>query len=252
MNADALAAELCLRMGDNALILGQRVSAWCGHAPVLEEDIALANVALDLIGQTKLWLARAADLRGAGEDADALAFRRDVRAFRNCLLVERPNGDFGATLMRQYLYDAFHLPMLQALKASTDDGVASIATKAEKEAAYHLDRSRDLVVRLGDGTQESHDRMQAALDDLWPFAGELTRADETDAALAAAGLAPALDDMAKTYAAETAATFREATLTAPVDAPVRAGGKGGLHSEDLGFLLAEMQFLQRAYPDATW
>ena len=249
-NADDLVRELALRMGDNTLILGQRVSAWCGHAPVLEEDIALANVALDLIGQTKLWLGLAADL-GAGESADAVAFLRDARDFRNALLVEQPNGDFAHTLMRQFLFDAWHYPMLVGLKQSTDQRVAEIAEKSAKEAAYHVERSEDYIVRLGDGTQESHDRMQEAIDALYPFAGELTAPDEMDDAFAAQGLAPDLCNIAEQYRDYMARILKDATLTAP-EAAVRKGGKTGMHSEEMGFILADMQWLQRAYPEATW
>lgn len=248
--ADKLICELALRMGDNALILGQRVSAWCGHAPVLEEDIALANVALDLIGQTKLWLGLAADL-GAGASADDVAFLRDARAFTNCLLVEQPNGDYGHTLMRQFLFDAWHYPMLNGLKRSADARVAEIAEKSAKEAAYHRERSTDFVIRLGDGSDESHARMQKALDALYPFAGELTAPDETDNALAAVGLAPDLNALRKEVDAYVSGVLGEATLLA-AETAIRKGGKAGMHSEDLGFVLADMQWLQRAYPGATW
>ncbi|WP_425409475.1 1,2-phenylacetyl-CoA epoxidase subunit PaaC [Hyphococcus sp.] len=243
--------ELALRMGDNTLILGQQISAWCGHAPILEEDIALANTALDLIGQTKLWLELAGEVEGKGRGADELAFLRDARGFKNALLVEQPNGDFGQTLMRQFLFDAWHSPMLTALKASADKRVADIAEKSAKEAAYHVERSADLVVRLGDGSDESHLRMQNALDVLWPFAGELTQADETDKALADRGLAPDLAEIEKQYTDRVGPVLREATLTPP-DAAVRAGGKSGMHSEGLGYILADMQWLQRAYPGAQW
>ena len=182
--------EFLLRIGDTTLILGHRVSEWCGHAPALEEDIALANVALDLIGQTQMWLGLAAEVEGKGRTADDLAYLRDAWDFRNLLLVERPNGDFGHTLMRQFLFDAFHLELLKALAASSDPRVAEIAAKAAKEVAYHLERSSDLVIRLGDGTDESHRRMQAALDALWPYTGEMFLADEKDAPVAAAGIAP--------------------------------------------------------------
>ncbi len=175
------------RLGDNTLILGHRVSEWCGHSPVLEEDIALANIALDLIGQTQFWLGLAGEVEGAGRDADALAFRRDSGDFRNILLVERPNGDFGHTLMRQFLFDAWHAPMLAALTKSSDSRIAEIAAKASKEVAYHIERSADLVIRLGDGTEESHARMQKALDRLWSYTGEMFLGDDTDARLAAPG-----------------------------------------------------------------
>jgi len=244
--------EFALRMGDNCLILGQRVSAWCGHAPVLEEDIALANTALDLIGQTKFWLAYAGEIEGKGRSADDLAFLRDARAFRNCLLVEQPNGDLGATLMRQFLFDAWHHFMLAGLEKSSDQRVAEIAEKAAKEVAYHLARSTDLVIRLGDGTDESRARMQAALNDLWPFARELDKPDATDEELAAQGVAPRLEAVGRQWSDYMAASLDDATLTAPTHAPARVGGKTGLHSEELGFVLADMQWLQRAYPGAQW
>lgn len=243
--------EFALRMGDNALILGQQVSARCGHAPVLEEDIALANTALDLIGQSKLWLTLAGEIEAKGRAADDLAYLRDARAFRNALLVEQPNGDFGQTLMRQFLFDAWHLPMLTALVRSGEPRVAGIAAKAAKEAEYHFERSRDLIVRLGDGTEESHQRMQRALDVLYPFQGELTASDAIDAALAARGVSPDLAALSREVDQQTEDALAEATLTAP-QAATRKGGKAGLHSEGLGHILADMQFLQRAYPGATW
>lgn len=244
--------EFALRMGDNCLILAQGVSAWCGHAPAVEEDIALANTALDLIGQTKLWLAYAGDIEGKGRSADELAFLRDVREFRNCLLVEQPNGDYGQTLMRQYLFDAWHYPMLNALMGSCDAQIAAIAEKSVKEAAYQIERSRDLVIRLGDGDDDSHAHMQNALDALWRFAGELTTPDAVDKALAADGVAPDLAAIAALYAAETRATFDAAALIVPETPYMQQGGKSGLHSEALGHLLADMQWLQRAFPGAKW
>ncbi len=243
--------EFTLRMGDNALILAQRNAAWCGHAPALEEDIAMANVGLDLLGQAKLWLTLAGEIEGRGRDADALAYFRDARAFRNCLLVEQP-GDYAAALMRQFLFDAWHLPMLSELTTSSEPRVAEIAGKAVKEAEYHLDRSHDLIVRLGDGHAESHARMQAALDDLWRFVGELTTPDVVDEALRARAAAPDLASVKAEFDRVTDATLREATLAAPRDATMRKGGKTGYHSEEFGYALAEMQFLQRAYPGAAW
>ncbi len=247
----ALFEGLC-RLGDSTLVLGHRVSEWCGHAPVLEEDIALANVALDLIGQTQMWLGLAAEVEGKGRDADALAFRRDVWDFRNLLLVERPNGDFGQTLMRQFLFDAWHQPMLKALEGSGDPRIAAIAAKAGREVAYHLERSADLVIRLGDGTPESHARMQAALDRLWPYTGEMMMSDDTDRALADAGIMAAPDSIRPQWNALVAEVLSEATLKAPDHSFMHKGGKQGTHSEHLGHMLATMQWLQRAYPDATW
>ncbi|RMD90013.1 MAG: phenylacetate-CoA oxygenase subunit PaaI [Alphaproteobacteria bacterium] len=245
--------EFACRMGDNALILGHRVSEWCGHAPVLEEDIALANTALDLIGQAQMWLALAGEIEGRGRSADDLAYLRDVWDFRNLLLVERPNGDFGHTVMRQYLFDAWHVPMLTALGDSADERIAGIARKAVKEAAYHLDRSRALVIGLGDGTGESHARMQAALDALYPYVGEMFTADAVDDELAQAGIAPDPAGLRAGYDAELAATMAEATLSLPESRFAHQGGKtGARHTEHLGHLLATMQWLQRAYPGAEW
>ena len=244
--------EFVLRMGDNCLILGQRVSEWCGHAPVLEEDIALANTALDLIGQTKLWLGYASELEGKGRSADHLAFLRDARAFRNSLLVEQPNGDFGQTLMRQFLFDAWHYLMLQGLLKSSDGRIAEIAEKASKEVSYHRERSTDLLIRLGDGSDESHNRMQQALDALWPFAGELITPDAFDEKMSEKAIAPNLNQVGEEWSAYMDRALREATLLAPVDAAIRKGGKTGMHSEEMGYILSDMQWLQRAYPGATW
>jgi len=247
----ALFEGLC-RLGDSTLVLGHRVSEWCGHAPVLEEDIALANTALDLIGQTQMWLGLAGKVEGQGRSADDLAFHRDVWEFRNLLLVERPNGDFGQTLMRQFLFDAWHQPMLAGLARSHDARVAEIAVKAGKEVAYHLERSADLVIRLGDGTEESHARMQGALDALWPYTGEMTTPDATDNALTEAGIMPDLTGLRATWGALVRDVLAEAALVIPDSNFKHKGGKQGQHSEHLGHMLATMQFLPRAYPDATW
>lgn len=245
--------EFALRMGDNTLVLGHRVSEWCGHAPVLEEDIALANTALDLIGQTQMWLGLAGDAEGAGRDADALAFRRDAWDFRSCLLVEQPNGDFGQTLLRQYLFDAWQSVALPRLAQSTDPRVAAIASKAAKEAAYHLERSAGTVIGLGDGTAESHARMQAALDLLYPYVGEMFGADAVDEDMAARGIAPLPADLRADFDAEISSVLTQATLTIPDDRWTHTGGRTGVkHSEHLGHLLTQMQWLQRAYPDARW
>jgi ring-1,2-phenylacetyl-CoA epoxidase subunit PaaC len=244
--------EFLKRIGDNTLILGHRVSEWCGHSPALEEDIALSNTALDLIGQTQLWLGLAGEVEGSGRTADNLAYLRDATEFRNVLLVERPNGDFGKTLMRQFLFDAWHFLMLKALRGSTDKRIADIAEKASKEVAYHLDRSRDLVIRLGDGTAESHRRMQEALDDLWAYTGELFIGDAADATLAEAGIAPQPQSLKADWDELVGETLSEATLKKPADGYMHKGGKRGVHTEHMGFILADLQFLQRAYPGATW
>ncbi len=244
--------EFLLRMGDNALILGHRVSEWCGHSPALEEDIALSNTALDLIGQTQLWLGLAGEVEGKGRSADDLAYLRDGLDFRNVLLVERPNGDFGKTLMRQFLFDAWHYLQLKALKGSSDQRIADIAEKAFKEVSYHLERSGDLVVRLGDGTAESHRRMQEALDDLWSYTGELFMGDAFDAAVAADGIAPEPASLKAAWDGLVRGVLEDATLKMPADGYMQKGGKRGVHTEHLGFILSELQFLQRAYPGATW
>ena len=250
--SDPLFEYLC-RLGDNTLVLGHRVSEWCGKAPVLEEDIALANVALDLIGQTQLWLGLAGEVEGAGRDADRLAFHRDVWEFRNLLLCEQPNGDFGRTLMRQFLFDAWHLPYLKALVSSSHDQIAAIAEKSVKEVTYHLERSTDIVVGLGDGTDESHQRMQDALDRLYPYVGEMFLSDDVDAAMVEAGIAPDPANLKAAYDSHLDAVLAEATLTRPTDDFAHKGGKTGVrHTEHLGHMLTQMQWLQRAYPDATW
>ena len=244
--------EFLVRIGDNALILGHRVSEWCGHAPALEEDIALANTALDLIGETQLWLGLAGEVEGKGRSADDLAYLRDGFEFRNTLLVERPNGDFGKTLMRQFLYDAWHYLLLKSLKGSTDRRIAEIAEKAFKEVSYHLDRSRDLVIRLGDGTDESHCRMQDALDGLWPYTGEMFVADAVDTRLAEAGVIPEPQSLKAGWDEIVADALAEGTLKKPADGYMHKGGRRGVHTEHLGFILTELQFLQRAYPGAVW
>ncbi|MGF1639914.1 MAG: 1,2-phenylacetyl-CoA epoxidase subunit PaaC [Rhodospirillales bacterium] len=244
--------EYLLRLGDNALVLSHRLSEWCGHGPVLEEDLALTNVALDLIGQAQFWLGYAGELEGRGRDADALAYRRDVWDFRNVLLVEQPNGDYAQTMARQFYFDAWHVLALSALTDSRDARIAEIAAKAVKEAKYHLDRSALWVVTLGDGTEESHDRMQRAIDDLWSYTGELFEVDAVEASLVAEGVAPDLAGLVEPWRASVGDTLRKGTLELPEAAWMHSGGKKGVHSESLGYILAEMQFLQRAYPGASW
>lgn len=244
--------QFLLRMGDNTLVLGHRTSEWCGHSPVLEEDIALANTALDLIGQTQLWLGLAGEVEGKGRSADDLAYKRDAWDFRNVLLVERPNGDFGHTIMRQFLYDAWSHLMLERLLTSSDKRVADIAEKASKEVAYHMERSADIVERLGDGTPESHARMQAALDDHWSYTGELFMTDEADEILAKKEIAPDPESIRPDWEKLVGVVLQKATLKVPEGDYHHSGGKTGRHTEHLGYILAEMQWLQRAYPGATW
>lgn len=245
-------SDYLLRLGDNDLILSHRLAEWCGHAPVLEEDLALANVALDLLGQARLWLTLAGDIEGKGRDEDQLAYLRDAGQFRNLLLVEQPNGDFACTLARQFYFDAWHGLLLEGLIHSRDERLAAIAAKAQKEVRYHLERSSAWVIRLGDGTAESRRRMQAAIDDLWMYTGELFEMDATDRALLAEGIAIDLQALREPWFAQVHTVLNEATLKLPPESWMQSGGKRGVHSEHLGFLLAEMQFLQRAYPGLSW
>ncbi|WP_279098929.1 1,2-phenylacetyl-CoA epoxidase subunit PaaC [Bartonella apis] len=252
LEVDKAVVEFLLRMGDNTLVLGHRISEWCGHSPVLEEDIALANQALDLIGQTQLWLELAGALENKGRSADQLAFLRDAWDFRNVLLVEKDNGDFGNTMMRQFLFDAWHIEMLKALLKSSNSQIAEIAAKAVKEVAYHLEKSADIVIRLGDGTELSHQRMQHALDNLWSYTGELFVDDDYDEVVNSAGIAPLPSSLKHKWDQTINSVLRDATLALPQTSYVHKGGKKGQHTEFLGHMLAEMQFLQRAYPGSTW
>ena len=253
MNTHTDLIEYLLRLGDSALIQGQRLCQWCGHAPALEEELALMNVGLDLVGQARNWLEYAAELLDDGRTADDLAYRRDERAFRNLLLVEQPNGDYAVTILKQFLYDAWHLPVLAGLSQSSDERIAGIATKAVKEVTYHLRRSGEWVERLGDGTEQSHARMLAAIPELWRFTVELTSADESEQRLCAAGTTPDTAQVAAAWQKTVNEMFASATLPIP-PAPsyFYLNARRGLHTEHLGILLAEMQFLPRAYPDATW
>lgn len=245
--------DYLLRQGDNALILAQQLCQWCGKGPALEEDMALSNIALDLLGQTRMWLTYAAELEGQGRDEDQLAFLRDAHQFRNCLLVEQPNGSYADTLMRQFFFDTWHYFLIEGLANSSDARIAEIAEKSLKEVTYHLRRSGDLVVRLGDGTGESQRRMQAAADELWRFTGEFFIYDEVDQAMVAQGVAPAANVLRGAFLAHVAEVFEEANLAVPpLEQTMQRGGKQGRHTERLGYILAEMQFLQRAYPGAEW
>ena len=245
--------QYLLRQGDNALILSQQLSQLCGKGPALEEDMALTNVALDLLGQTRLWLSYAGELEGEGRDEDSLAYLRDAAEMRNCLLVEQPNGSYADTMVRQFFFDSWHYFLMQGLLKSTDERVAQIAEKSLKEVSYHLRRSGDLVVRMGDGTEESRERTQVAINALWPYTGEMFVYDNTDNAMVAQGVAPKSELLRTAFLEHVAEILNEATLSMPMhDAWMQSGGKQGRHSEHLGFTLAEMQFLQRAYPGAEW
>jgi ring-1,2-phenylacetyl-CoA epoxidase subunit PaaC len=241
-----------LRLADTSLVLGQRLGEWVGHAPALEEDLGLANLSLDLIGQARLLLTYAGELEGKGRDEDQLAFLRDGTEFLNLTLVEQPNGDFAHTLVRQLLIDAWQLELYEALQLSSDPRLAAIAAKALKETRYHFRYSAGWVVRLGDGTEESKARVQAALDEVWRFTDELFTPDEIDLDMAAQHVAPDIAALKPKWIARIDEVLREATLTRPADTTYPWHGKSGRHTEHLGYLLAEMQFLQRAYPGAQW
>jgi ring-1,2-phenylacetyl-CoA epoxidase subunit PaaC len=245
-------AVYALRLGDDALILGQRLSEWCGRAPALEVDLSLANVALDLIGQATHFLGLAGTIEAKGRDGDQLAFRRDVMDFSNCLLVEQPNGDFAQTMARQFLYSNYQELLLTRLASSADQRFGAIAAKAVKEVAYHCKLAGDWVVRLGDGTDDSRARMIAGLDWMWRFADELFAADEIDAAALKAGIGVDKADLRAAWDQRIDAVLAQASLERPAARRGVSGGRLGRHSEHLGHLLSEMQYLQRAYPDATW
>ncbi len=245
-------AQYALRLGDDSLILGQRLGEWCGRAPALEVDLSLANVALDLIGQATHFLGVAGKAEAKGRDADALAFHRDVLDFTNCLLVEQPNGDFAQTIARQLLFSHFQELQFDALTRSSDAGLAAIAAKAVKEVTYHARLASDWVVRLGDGADESRARMIAGLDWMWRFADELFVMDALDAKLLRYGIAIDKAALRPAWDARIDAVLAEATLQRPAARRPVLGGRAGHHSEHLGHLLSEMQFLQRAYPGAVW
>jgi ring-1,2-phenylacetyl-CoA epoxidase subunit PaaC len=263
--------EYILRIADNSLILGHRLSEWCGHGPVLEQDMAMTNIALDLIGQARSLYALAAEVQNEGKTEDDLAFLRDVFDFKNLLLVEQPNGDFAYTVVRQFFFSAFQLPFYKELirmsdvgfrvsetpetqntKLETQNILRGVAEKAVKEVSYHLRWSSEWVIRLGDGTEESHRRIQKALNDLWTYSGEALIEDELDKWAVENGIGVDLNSIKPIFDKTIDDVLNQATLLKPTANYMQSGGKQGLHSEYLGFLLAEMQFLQRAYPDSTW
>lgn len=244
--------EYLIRMGDNALILGHRLSEWCGHGPILEQDIALTNIALDLIGQSRNYLSAAGLVEGKNRSEDDLAFFRVERDFKNLLLTEQPNGDWGMTLARQFFFDHFHFLLLQKLRESANQDLSDIAEKSIKEVTYHVRFSSDWIRRLGDGTEESHNRVQAAIDHLWTYTGEMFEMDQTDEILIAAGVAPDLSELRDEWLKNVHSVVSDATLKLPDESFMQTGGKKGIHTEHLGYLLAEMQHLPRTYPDAKW
>ena len=244
--------QYAIRLGDDALVLGHRLSEWCSYGPFLEEDLALTNVALDFIGRARMFYGYAAELAADGSTEDTYAYTRDCRDFGNLLIHELPRGDFAFSMARQYLVDAYTLAYMEALQQSADPTLAAIADKVVKESRYHLRRSRDWVLRLGDGTAESHQRMQRALDDLWGYTPELFAQDELEQSLAAAGIAVDAAALRPAWERAVTGTLAEATLQVPAGGWEVSGGRQGIHTESLGHMLSELQFMQRAYPGLEW
>jgi ring-1,2-phenylacetyl-CoA epoxidase subunit PaaC len=241
-----------LRRADDALVLGHRLSEWCGHAPMLEEDMALANMGLDLLGQARELYSYAAKVEGKGNDEDKFAYLRDVRQYRNLLLLEQPNGDFAHTMVRQFFYAAFADLHWRAMMKSTDATLVAIAAKSEKESAYHLRHSAEWIVRLGDGTEESHARAQGAIDDLWAFTGEMFQVDDSERAVIDAGIGVDPATLHWRWLRTVSDIVSEATLVLPKSDWMQQGGRSGRHSEHLGHLLSELQSMQRTFPSVTW
>ena len=252
MSNNAALFDLTVALADDALVLGHRLSEWSSHAPMLEEDIALSNLGLDLIGQARLFYQYASEIEGKGRDEDKLAYFRSDAEYRNCLLVELPNGDFAATMARHLCYAAFMHPYFDALARSTDARLAEIAAKAVKEMAYHLRHASEWVIRLGDGTDESRRRMIDGLDEVWGYTAELFAMSADESALASAGIAPDRAAIRAGWDATLTRVLREATLERPRDRAMQRGGRTGHHTEHLGKMLAEMQVLARAHPEARW
>lgn len=244
--------NLLLHLADNDLILGQRLSEWCGHGPALEQDIALSNIALDLIGQAEMWFQYAQSLGVNDKDQDQLAFTRNEWEYKNVLLVEYPNTDFGYTIVRQFFFDVFHKLVLTKLKESADTQIAAIAEKSLKEVNYHVKFSSEWLIRLGDGTEVSHQKVQTAVNELCDFANELFIPTDSESILAKADIGYDLESMRSTWVSEVRNVLKIATLDAPEDKGHQKGGKNGVHTEYFGHLLSEMQFLQRAYPNLNW
>lgn len=241
-----------VRLGDDALVLGHRLSEWCSNAPFLEEDLALANVALDYIGRARMFYTYAGELRGDGTSEDDYAYLRDVREYSNLLINELPRGDFAFSMARQFLLDVYNVEFLNRLMRSSDETFAAIAGKAIKESTYHLRRSTDWILRLGDGTQESHERLQKALDELWGFTPELFEMDTLESALQEQGVAVDRSAIKSNWESQVGSTLKAATLTLPEPSWKVGGGRRGIHTEHLGHLIGELQFLQRAYPGVEW
>jgi ring-1,2-phenylacetyl-CoA epoxidase subunit PaaC len=241
-----------LRSGDDSLILGQRLSEWCGHGPILEEDIAMTNIALDLIGQATSLLAYAGQVENKGRNEDQLAFLRYEKEYKNVQLVELPNGDFGVTMARQFFFDVYHYYFFKELLSSSDTQLAAIAEKSLKEVTYHVKHSSEWIIRLGDGTEESHTRIQEAVDNLWSYTGELFEMDEVDQLMLSEGIGVDLNKVKNYWNDHVSQILERATLTSPTSDFMHTGGRKGNHTEYFGFILTEMQYMQRAYPNMEW
>ena len=252
MNLQEAKFEYFLRLGDNSLILGHRLSEWCGHGPVLEEDIALINVALDLVGQSRTLLDAAGKIENKGRDEDKLAYHRSANEFRNALLLEQENGDFASTIVRQFFYDVYQFYFLNALKSCKDELLAAYAEKSIKEVNYHLRHSSDWMLRLGDGTEESHERTQQAVNELWMYIGDLFDMNEADEVLIKEGIAVDLAPVKDKWKTKVMEVFEEAKLQLPESTYMQKGSKSGIHTEKLSYLLAEMQSIPRSMPEAIW
>ena len=252
MNPQSVLFETLLRLADDHLVLGHRVSQWCGHAPMLEEDLALPNIALDLLGQARALYTYAGEVEGKGRDEDALAYLRLEHEYHNLLLVELPNGDFGQTMLRQFYYSAFMEEYWRRCLDSKDSQIAAIAAKAIKEVRYHVRHSAEWVIRLGDGTDQSHERMRHAVGILTPYTGELFLDDAGSKAAAELGFTPLPSSLHDPWLKKIRPILDEAMLEFPADVPAQTGGRNGVHSEAMGFLLSELQYMQRTYPDMTW
>jgi ring-1,2-phenylacetyl-CoA epoxidase subunit PaaC len=239
-------------IADNSLILGQRLGELCGHGPSLETDIALTNISLDLLGQTRSYYQYVAKLQGGDATEDTVAFLRLEREYKNVLLVEQPNTDFGYSIARQFLFDVFHLSLLNELQNSTDETLAAIAKKSIKEVSYHIRFSSDWIRRLGDGTDESHNRIQTAINDLWIFTDELFLQTAADQAMVSEGVGMDVTLLKNAYYQKVGEVLVESTLQTPSIEYFQKGGKQGIHSEHMGYILTELQYMQRTYPNMTW
>ena len=252
MNLNEAKLQFVTSQGDDALILSHRVTEWCGHGPELEEDIALSNIGLDLLGQAQSLLNYAGELEGKGRNADDMAYKRIEREFKNLLLVEQPNGNYADTIAKHFFYDVYHYFLLLDLKNSSDEFLRGFAEKSIKEVAYHLRHTSQWVIRFGDGTEESHEKIQTAIDQIWKYTGEMFMKDETSDFLEKEGVIPNIDALKAKWEGKVREVLNEATLKYPETTFMAKGGRDGIHSENLGYMLTDMQYLVRTYPDAKW